>query len=113
MTMNKVVIQVSTDGSAVVLDWNKQMDKAVVALTPYGVGPMLPDNVHPNLLGNILLAATLVKYVGTTPTNYSSIKQELERLPADYITPLGWAAPLEPKYFDPVIKALLQIADTP
>lgn len=112
MTMNQVVVQVAASGSTSLLDWNEQMDSAVVALTPYGISPMLPDGVHPNALGNVLLAASLVKYAGIPITNYQSVKQEFQRLPAKYYVPLGWARPLAANHLDPVLRALFEIANT-
>lgn len=111
MTMNQVVETVTASGNSSLLDWNKQMDEAMVALTPYGVSPMLPDGVHPNIFGNVLLAATIVKYVGVPLNNYQSVKEAFQNLPKNYEQRLDWKKPLDPRYLDPALRALLEIAD--
>lgn len=55
------------------IDWNKAMDDAREVLEPQGVPVVHPDGIHPTPWGNVLLAASLVRYEGVAVANVGRV----------------------------------------
>ena len=110
VTMNDVVRSVATSASSSLLDWNTKMDMAVTEFRRFGISPMHRDAVHPNIFGNLLLAASLLNHIGLPITNYDTIRDTFHRLPPDYYGRLGWARPLDSKQTDEIIASVMKLA---
>lgn len=110
LTMNDVVRSLAADGSCQLLDWNSQMDLAMIEFQKFGASPMHRDMVHPNIFGNFLLAVSLLKHLDIPITNYHTIRKEFRNLPSDYYKRLQYAKPLSIKHLDEVLDVVIKIA---
>jgi hypothetical protein len=68
--MNYLVVRLAKDCCSI-LDFNMQMDHLYNYLSSrYGIYPIHPDGVHPNIIGNLLLGKSLLNYLKiATPNN--------------------------------------------
>lgn len=73
-SMNRLVVRLA-DACCDVLDWNAQMDNLSNRISiRHGIYPTHPDGVHPNIIGNLLLAKATLNYLGIPTINSHPMK---------------------------------------
>ena len=73
LSINDVVRQ---EAGPDLLDWDAEMTRATAVMAEYGATPMLPDGVHPNAFGNLVMAVSILRKLDIEPRNFDSAKAE-------------------------------------
>lgn len=75
LSINEVIRQ---EAGPELLDWDAEMNRAVLIMGEYGATPMLPDGVHPNAFGNFVMVMSVLHRLGVEP--------DLNGVPAEFLT---------------------------
>lgn len=90
MSVNRITYKRALPCCAL-LDWNMRMDVLYNRLSIlYGVYPMHTDGIHANVIGNLLLARTLIEYLGIPTPNRDPMKERFATMLNAYCKATPW-----------------------